>query len=46
MTLTSWPKRLSQSTVWLSVRTTPLVWGNHASVTIMILMAHKARTRA
>ena len=43
---TSWPKRPNHSEVCVKVRTTPLVWGAHASVTIMILMSADIRTPA
>src|SRR5215472_1864662 len=36
--ITSWPNRTSHAVVCASVLTTPLVCGNQASVTIMILM--------
>jgi hypothetical protein len=42
--LTSWPKRPSHAAVCASVRTTPLVCGNHASVTMSILMPGHFRT--
>jgi hypothetical protein len=35
---TSWPKRVREATVWVSVVTTPLVCGDHASLTIMIFI--------
>ena len=35
---TSWPKRVNAATVCVNVVTTPLVCGDHASLTIMIFI--------
>jgi len=44
--LISWPKRRSHAIVCPNVRTTPLVCGAHASVTIMIFMPAKTAPEA